>query len=437
MVIKINYTSSDVYVSTSVSPVYVVVNYSGVSGGGGAVWGEITGTLSDQTDLQTALDGKFDDPTGDTTQYIAGDGSLVAFPIAGQSGTLVREVRNITGATLTKGTVVYINGASGNKPTVTKAIATGDTTSAQTFGIVQADITNNSNGYVVAVGDIDGLNTSAFADGAQLYLSATTAGAYTDVKQYAPNHLVYIGVITRSHPTQGRIEVRIQNGYELDELHNVSAQSPANNDALIYESSTSLWKNKTIATALGYTPQAALTLTTTGTSGAATLVGATLNIPQYSGGGGGTPGGSNTQIQYNNSGAFGGSAGLVYSDSAGTMTLSKNQNAGTFFEIKNTTAGTGSYTRFAIYSDYAQPFIFQRYSSTSTTFSWILPNDSLIYQNEQNICIASDSTTKAIKFLCINVTIYVLLKKCTVDNYMFKFTIILLIICQNIFLFLI
>jgi len=57
MVIKINYTSSDVYVSTSVSPVYVVVNYSGTTTGA-AIWGQITGTLSDQTDLQTALDDK-------------------------------------------------------------------------------------------------------------------------------------------------------------------------------------------------------------------------------------------------------------------------------------------------------------------------------------------------------------------------------------------
>jgi len=333
MVIKIDYTSSDVYVSTSVSPVYVVVNYSGTSGGG--VWGQITGTLSNQTDLQTALDGKFDDPTGDTTQYIAGDGSLVAFPIAGQAGTLVREVRNITGATLTKGTVVYINGASGNKPTVTKALATGDSTSAQTFGIVQANIANNSNGYVVAVGDIDGLNTSAFADGAQLYLSATTAGAYTDVKQYAPNHLVYIGVITRSHPTQGRIEVRIQNGYELDEIHNVAAQNPSNNDALIYESSTSLWKNKTIATALGYTPQASLTLTTTGTSGAATLVGATLNIPQYSGGGGGTPGGSNTYVQYNDSGAFQGSANFIWDNSNSRLVINGQIRFGTSGNFAN------------------------------------------------------------------------------------------------------
>ena len=192
--------------------------------------------------------------TGDTTQYIAGDGSLVAFPITGQAGTLVREVRNNTGATLTKGTVVYINGALGNKPTVAKALATSDATSAQTFGLIQADIPNNSNGYLVAFGDLDGLNTSAFTEGVQLYLSATTAGGYTITKQYAPNHLVYIGVVTRSHPTQGRIEVRIQNGFEMDELHDCSAQNPSNNDGLFYNSTNSLWENKSIATALGFTP---------------------------------------------------------------------------------------------------------------------------------------------------------------------------------------
>jgi len=264
MVIEVTFDVTDVYISTTVSPVYVNVSFEAPSGGGGT-WGSITGTLSDQTDLQTALDGKFDDPTGDTTQYIAGDGSLVAFPITGQAGTLVREVRNVTGATLTKGTVVYINGASGNKPTVAKAIATSDATSAQTFGLIQADIPNNSNGYLVAFGDLDGLNTSAFAEGVQLYLSATTAGGYTSTKQYAPSHLVYIGVVTRQHVNQGRIEVRIQNGYEMDELHDVAAQTPSNNDGLFYNSTNSLWENKSIATALGYTPaNAATTLTING-----------------------------------------------------------------------------------------------------------------------------------------------------------------------------
>ena len=197
--------------------------------------------------------------TGDTTQYIAGDGSLVTFPSISNASTLVRSVRNATGATLTKGTVVYISGATGNKPTVSKAIATGDSTSAQTFGIVQADIAHNADGNVVCVGDLTGLDTSALTEGDQLYLSSTTAGAYTTTKQYAPAHLVYIGVVTRAHPTLGQIEVKIQNGYELDELHNVSAQTPSNNDGLFYETSTSLWKNKSISTVLGYTPEQPIT----------------------------------------------------------------------------------------------------------------------------------------------------------------------------------
>jgi hypothetical protein len=57
------------------------------------------------------------------------------------------------------------------------------------------------------------------------------------------------------------------NGWELDELHDVSITSVANNDALIYESSSQLWKNKTIASALGYTPvPTTRTLTINGTT---------------------------------------------------------------------------------------------------------------------------------------------------------------------------
>ena len=196
---------------------------------------------------------------GNSTQYINGAGNLITFPsIISQAANLVTEVYNKTGATLTKGTIVYINGGQGNLPTITKAIATGDSTSAQTFGIVQANITNNNNGYVVVAGRISDLDTQAYTEGTQLYLSATTAGTWTSTKQYAPNHLVYVGIVVRAHPTQGVVEVKIQNGYELDELHNVAAQTPSNNDGLFYESSTDLWKNKSIATILGYTPQAQL-----------------------------------------------------------------------------------------------------------------------------------------------------------------------------------
>jgi hypothetical protein len=73
-------------------------------------------------------------------------------------------------------------------------------------------------------------------------------------KPVAPAHLVYIGVVTRVQSNNGEIYVKIQNGFELQELHNVLISSVANNEGLFYESATTLWKNKSIATVLGYTP---------------------------------------------------------------------------------------------------------------------------------------------------------------------------------------
>lgn len=207
----------------------------------GTTWQKI-----DQSDIIQSI------ASADSSVTVTTTGPAVDLAVY-SSPRLIAQVRNETGATLTKGTVVYISGASGNKATVAKALATSDSTSAQTFGVIQADIANNNNGYAVLAGDIAGLDTSAFAAGTQLYLSSTTAGGYTSTKQYAPNHLVYVGVVTRSHVNQGTIEVRIQNGYEMDELHNVSAQSPSNGQVLIYNASTSLWEKNTLTDGTGIT----------------------------------------------------------------------------------------------------------------------------------------------------------------------------------------
>lgn len=181
---------------------------------------------------------------GSPTQYVAGDGSLITFPtIITQAQNLVAEVYNNTGATLTKGTIVYINGGQGNLPTVTKAIATSDPTSAQTFGFINVDLTNNNNGYVTIIGRLENMDTQAYANGTQLYLSGTTAGTYTSTKPQAPIHLVYVAIVVRSHPTQGVLEVKIQNGVEMDEIHDVQITSIANGNILQYSSADSLWHN--------------------------------------------------------------------------------------------------------------------------------------------------------------------------------------------------
>jgi hypothetical protein len=226
-----------------------------------AAWGTITGTLSSQTDLQTALDLKAPlaspaftgNPTAPTAALADNDTSLATTAFVQQelaSGVAVAKnlevyVRNQTGATLSAGTIVYINGATGNRPTVTKAQANNDANSAQTFGFVKTSIADNGFGYVIVRGECENLDTSALTEGAQLYLSPTTAGTWTTTKPYAPDHLVYVGIVVRSHPTQGVILVAIQNGYELNEIHDVKITSVSNGQVLKYDSTQGLWVNGT------------------------------------------------------------------------------------------------------------------------------------------------------------------------------------------------
>jgi hypothetical protein len=165
--------------------------------------------------------------------------------IVDKSETVQIIVRNSTGSTLTKGQVVYLSGATGNRPNAVLAQADTEATSSKTIGVVVANIANNADGNVAVSGTLHDLATNSFADGDAVWLSATTAGAITATPPAEPNHTVFIGYIARAHPTQGRIVIAIQNGYELNELHGVSVPSPSTNDVLYY-ASDGLWKNKAL-----------------------------------------------------------------------------------------------------------------------------------------------------------------------------------------------
>jgi nitrogen fixation protein len=281
------------------------------------------------------LNAKFDDPTGTTSQYLRGDGSLATFPSltgyvpytgattnvnlgeyeikAGQltldtspTGTaavgttrwndtigssettlkggsvilkngvdlVARVVNKVTpNTTLTKAAyqAVRVSGAQGQRLAVAFAQANNDANSADTIGLVCETIATNQEGFIMTVGQLENINTTGslqgetWVDGDVLYLSPTTAGAITKVKPTGNGHIVVIGYVEYAHANNGKIYLKVMNGWELDELHDVSITSVANNEALIYESATALWKNKSIATALGYTPaNAATTLTING-----------------------------------------------------------------------------------------------------------------------------------------------------------------------------
>jgi hypothetical protein len=146
----------------------------------------------------------------------------------------VKRVYNAEANTLVKGEVVYVFGAQGNRISVKRALANTDANSAGTIGIVQESIASGSEGFIINSGTLYKFNTSAYTPGQPIYLSPTTPGAFTTTKPLAPNHLVTLGWIERVHATVGSIYVKINNGYELDELHNVSIANAANGQTLVY-----------------------------------------------------------------------------------------------------------------------------------------------------------------------------------------------------------
>ncbi len=171
---------------------------------------------------------------------------------------VARVVNKVTpSATLTKANyeAVKVSGATGQKLSVALAQANLDLNSADTIGLVCETIATNQEGFILTMGQLLEINTTGslqgetWADGDVLYLSPTTAGKLTNIKPTgATGHIVVMGYVEYSHSIHGAIYVKIMNGWELDELHNVYINGVANKDLLTYESSTSLWKNKSAST---------------------------------------------------------------------------------------------------------------------------------------------------------------------------------------------
>lgn len=154
---------------------------------------------------------------------------------------------------------VKITGAQGNRLKIGLARADSDPNSADTIGIVTETIANNQEGFVTSSGLVRNINTTGslqgetWLDGNVLYLSPTTYGAITNIKPQAPQHTVILGFVVRAHATQGQIYVKVDNGYEIDELHNIKINSVANGQFLVYNSTLGVWENKTVNTGVNGT----------------------------------------------------------------------------------------------------------------------------------------------------------------------------------------
>jgi len=171
--------------------------------------------------------------------------------------TVARDVQNQVkaGVAINKGQAVYVTGADGTNIIVGLASNTTEATSSKTLGLLNATVAVNGFADVVQIGKLSGLNTSAATIGDPVWLGTNGNLIYGLAnKPYAPAHLVFIGVVTRVNANNGEIFITVQNGFELNEIHDVDIKTevPINGDILGYNGT--LWVNKTIAEWLGFTP---------------------------------------------------------------------------------------------------------------------------------------------------------------------------------------
>jgi len=166
------------------------------------------------------------------------------------SSTVKHQVK--LGEAIAKGQAVYVSTATGANMIVSKASNATEATSSKTMGLLETGGVLNDQVNVITEGLLDNVNVGSASAGDPVWLGTSGNLIYgLTNKPIAPAHLVFIGIVTKEG-TAGRIFVRIQNGFELNEIHNVligtdyTANSiPGDNELLAYNSASSLWINQT------------------------------------------------------------------------------------------------------------------------------------------------------------------------------------------------
>jgi hypothetical protein len=189
--------------------------------------------------------------TGTTAITVTIDQAALTAGAATTAEALRTYVKNATGSTITKGQVVYITGADGTNALIGLASASSEATSSKTLGIAANTMTNNAFGYVIENGQLSNIDTSAATAGSSVWLGNTPGSYVFNAPPAKPSNSVYLGVVTKANVSTGEILVKVQNGYELNELHDVNAGSPADGEALIWQDSTSQWVNGSVSGGVG------------------------------------------------------------------------------------------------------------------------------------------------------------------------------------------
>lgn len=203
--------------------------------------------------------------TIDEVSYDGADGTAGQVLTTDGSGTLTFEdaaidlvsvdVHNDSGATIPRGKPVYVSGthASG-KPTV--ALADNNVAGAMPcIGLVEASISNNTDGTVIVSGMMRNVDTSTYSAGDALYID-DVAGNLTATRPSNTTEAVQkVGIVTRVHASTGEILVMgagrvndIPNDVEINDLSDVATAGFGDGDVLVYRTLDGAWVPEALPT---------------------------------------------------------------------------------------------------------------------------------------------------------------------------------------------
>lgn len=165
-------------------------------------------------------------------------------------------------------------------------------------------------------------------DGSEWAPAADSAGSSLGADSITANMIAENVVTTREIAANAVAVGDLATDISIDFLADVDTTTvaPTDGQALVWDNANSIWEPGTISSGSSYTNSDVDThLNISGATSGQIL---SWNGTDYAwvadqtgGGGGGTPGGADTQVQYNNSGAFGAEADFTYNASTNTLTV--------------------------------------------------------------------------------------------------------------------
>jgi len=229
------FTIADVYTQAQSDSYFVAKAGSTMTGAltlSGAPTSSLHAATKDYVDTQVAATNELVEDTSPqlganldlNSNNITGTGNIDITGTITSSGNIDGNlVGNISyyakaSSAIAKGDVVMFNGAQGDHLLVVKADMSASGFKPEwVMGVSESALSTGDFGNIVSFGQITNLNTSTYTDGDFLYLSPSTAGAFTTTEPTPTDHIILIAAVTNA-ANNVSIQVRLSHKPDTDEV---------------------------------------------------------------------------------------------------------------------------------------------------------------------------------------------------------------------------